>query len=213
MWRVLLLWEGAGEPFTFARHFIGGGIAMQAVTILCVVLGVGGCGPMVSPMLPRLKPDEQRQVDQAWDNLLTPIQRVDRQTLLDTNVAFWMYTLGVDRMHLISQKYFSGGTVIMEIDCNRATPDSDQYTITVLDHQGRTLRRERYSRSDVEESSAALASDIFQASSTTRPTTQAATAPSETPQHREQRQDVERRRDVVVAATQPARFEPQKEKK
>jgi len=181
---------------------------MRFALLILLTASITGCGPLVSPMLPRLKPDEQHQVDQAWDNLLTPVQRVDRQTLLDTSVAFWMYTLGVDRMHMTSEKYFSGGTVVMEIDCDRAVPDSDQYTITVLDRQGRTLRRERYSRSDVEESSTEMLSGIVQMESTTQPTTQSATAPSESPEHRQRREEAERRRAAVIAATQPARLKP-----
>jgi len=181
---------------------------MRCALFILLTVSVTGCGPLVSPMLPRLKPDEQHQVDQAWDNLLTPVQRVDRQTLLDTSVAFWMYTLGVDRMHMTSEKYFSGGTVVMEIDCDRAVPDSDQYTITVLDHQGRTLRRERYSRSDVEETSTTLLSGVVQTQATTQPSTQSATAPTESPEHRQRREEIERRRAAVVAATQPARLKP-----
>ncbi len=180
---------------------------MRFALLTVLIASMTGCGPLVSPMAPRLEPEMQRQVDQAWDNLLTPVRRVDRQTLLDANIAFWMYTMGVDRLHMVSQKCFSGGTAIMEIDCDRANADSDQYTITVLDRQGRTVRRERYSRSDVEESSKMLVTgDVVHAEPTTQPTTQSATAPSETPEHRRLREEIEHRRAAVIAATQPARL-------
>jgi hypothetical protein len=35
----------------------------------------------------------------------------------------------VDRMRMTSEKYFSGGKAVMEIDRDRANPDADQYTI------------------------------------------------------------------------------------
>jgi hypothetical protein len=100
----------------------------------------------------------------------------------------------------------------MEIDCDRVNPDSDQFMITVLDRQGRTVRRERYSRSEVEECSTTMASDIVHLHATTQPTTQSATAPSETPEHRRRREAVERRRAAVVAATQPGRVRPRVDK-
>lgn len=198
---------------------------MRLGIIFCVLLGLGGCGPLSSPMLPRLRPEEQRQVDQAWENILTPVQRVDRQTLLDTNVLFWLYMMGVDRMHMTSEKYFSGGMVVMEIDCDRASPDSDQFTITVLDHQGHTLRRERYSRSEVDESSRTMgkipyvtAADlntiqvqIVAGGATTRPATGPVTRPAmqpETPEEQKARQDAERRLKAAIAATEPARLKP-----
>ena len=79
-----------------------------------------------------------------------------RRRCSTANVAYWMYAIGVDRMHMTSEKHFTGGTAVMEIDCNRANPDTDQFTITVLDERGRTTRRERYSRAEVEESSRML---------------------------------------------------------
>jgi hypothetical protein len=129
---------------------------MRVGTAIILSLTLTGCGPLFVPMAPTLQAEDQRQVDQMWDNLLTPVQRVDRQTLLDANVAYWMYAIGVDRMHMTSEKYFSGGTAVMEIDCDRANPDADQFTITILDDRGRTVRRERYSRADVEESARML---------------------------------------------------------
>ncbi len=125
---------------------------MRCVFVFVVLIGLTGCGPLVLPMLPTLNAEDQGRIDQMWDNMLTPVQRVDRQTLLDANIVFGMYTMGVDRMHMTSEKYFHGGTVVMDIDCDRANPAVDQFTITVRDGRGRTLRRERYTRAEVEES-------------------------------------------------------------
>lgn len=179
-------------------------------------------------MLPRLNAEDQQHVDQMWDNLLTPIQRVDRPTLLDANIAYWMFTIGVDRMNMKCEKYFSGGTVVMEIDCDRANADVDQFTITVLDQRGRTVRRERYSRADVEESARMLRGlpnfgptelqsvhveamvTVSMGQPTTQPTTQPVaetpTTRPETPEERAFQLEHERRMAAAAAATQPARL-------
>ncbi len=102
-----------------------------------------GCGPLFTPMTSRLTPDDQRQIDAIWDNMLTPVNRLDRQTLLDATIVGWLYQLGVDRLRLVSEKFLTHGKVVMEIDCDRASPDSDEFIVTVLDDRGQTLRRER----------------------------------------------------------------------
>jgi len=185
---------------------------MRFVILMISLSLFAGCGPMLSPMAPRLDVETQQKVDQIWNNLLTPVDRVDRQTLLDTNVSYWMYTLGVDRLHMTSEKYFSGGAAIMVIDCDRANPDSDQYTITIVDHQGKTVRRERYSRADVEESSKMMTGIDNSIRSTTQPTTQPSTQPATTQAESEEirklRVEIERRHTAVEAATQPARLTP-----
>jgi hypothetical protein len=194
-------------------------------TLLCA--GLSGCGPMLSPMVPRLRAEDQQRVDQMWDNMLTPPARVDRQTLLDVNVTYLLYTLGVDRLHMTSEKYFSGGVVLMQIDCDRANPDSDEFTITVLDQRGRTIRRERYSRADVDESSKMAGAFPFNEAMEDRKTvegpilikiespatTQSATQPSAatgalTSEQQHLRDEMLRRRLAVIAATQPARVAP-----
>ncbi len=131
----------AGDGFIAATRFTGGGTTIRLGFAILMLPFLADCGPMFSPMSPRLTPKDQRTVDQLWNNMLTPVQRVDRQTLLDANVAFWMYTFGIDRLRMTSEKYFNGGTAMMEIDCDRANPDADEFTITILDKAGRTLRR------------------------------------------------------------------------
>jgi hypothetical protein len=155
----------------------------------------------------------------AWNNMLTPVNRVDHQTLLDTLVMYWMYQMGVDRLHLVSEKYLRQGKAVMEIDCDRANPLADQFTVTVLDDHGRTLRRERYSRTEVEQSveilsngpqvSMVLTSGPAKETathSTTRPSTAVPTTEEvESPQQKRQRLERDRRIKAVEASTQPAR--------
>ena len=126
-----------------------------ALTAGIAVLAVG-CGPMLLPMTPRMSDQSQRMIDSAWNNMLTPVGRVDRQTLLDTMMTYWMHQYGVDRLHLVSEKSLLHGKAIMEIDCDSGSPQTDQFTVTVLDERGRTVRRERYSRSDIEQSAEML---------------------------------------------------------
>jgi hypothetical protein len=180
--------------------------------------GVAGCGPFLAPMAPRLEPEQQATVDRMWDNLLTPVQRVDRTTLLDANVAYWMFEVGVERMHMTSTKYYSNGSTVMEMDCDRANPDVDQFTITVLDKGGRTVRRERYTRAEVEQSSLMMRGGLSNALSVelgppttqcaTRPASGPASEPAETAEMRALRLEAERRQAAAAAATQPARLMP-----
>jgi hypothetical protein len=60
-----------------------------------------------------------------------------------------MFQLGVDRLHLVSEKYLEHGKVLMEIDGDRASPETDQFAVQVVDERGRTLLRERYSRQEI----------------------------------------------------------------
>ena len=106
--------------------------------------GIGGVGPMMGPLTVRLKPEEQAQVDSVWENMLTPVDRVERDVLLDVVCEGWMFQVGVDRLRLVSEKAYAHGRVVMEIDCDRANPEADQFSLTVLDKRGRTVRRERY---------------------------------------------------------------------
>ncbi len=126
------------------------------VAAILISLLVTGCGPLVMPLTNRLMPEDQKQIDTEWDNMLTPVNRLSRQTLLDTTVMYWLYRLGVDRLRLVSKKYLTHGKVVMEIDCDRASPESDEFIVSIVDDRGQTLRRERYMRKDVEESAQAL---------------------------------------------------------
>ena len=186
-----------------------------SVSTALLALLLSGCGPMVMPMTPRMTPEDQRALDEMWNNMLTPVSRVDHQTLLDTMIAYWLYQWGVDRLRLSSDKYLSAGKVSMELDCDRANPDSDQFTVTVTDDRGRTVRRERYTRREVEDTVGVLW-DKTDVTTTLRsigplatlcPTTHPAPAAQETAEDRLRRLERERRLRAVRAATQPATLE------
>ncbi|HWE94285.1 MAG TPA: hypothetical protein VG269_10000 [Tepidisphaeraceae bacterium] len=182
---------------------------------------LAGCGPMLMPMTVPLGEEDQRHVDGMWNNMLTPVNRLDRQALFDTVMMNWLFQLGVDRLHLVSEKYLTHGKVVMEIDCDRMSPAADQFTLTVLDDRGKTLRRERYSRQDVEDTYKALSAETCPVEAMTTPSaTQPATQPAaghaalgpadrpETPEQRQHRIERERRMNAVEAATQPAALKP-----
>ena len=112
---------------------------------------VVGCGPIKSGPLPSpLLDDEQRTVDESWERAMTPIDRLEREPLLDALIITEGYQLGVDRLHLRSEKDFSGGVVVMEIHITRKRPVDDRFEVTVLDKNGKILREFMYSREEVE---------------------------------------------------------------
>src|SRR5882757_8907737 len=123
---------------------------MRHLWIVVAALGFCGCGPMLRPMTVRLETDQQRMVDQMWDNMLTPADRLDRELLLDVVCEYALFQIGVDRLHMVAEKQSERGRVVMEIDCDGRSPGSDQFTVTLLDERGRTVRRERYARSEIE---------------------------------------------------------------
>jgi hypothetical protein len=147
---------------------------------------------MISPLTVRLDVDQQKMVDGMWNNMLTPTDRLDRELLLDVLCQSWLFQIGVDRLHLTSEKAYDRGRVVMEIDCDRANPTADQLTVTLLDDRGRTVRRERYTRPEIDERVA-----LLQNAPTTRPAT------SEENEIRQSER--ERRLERIQAATQPAR--------
>ena len=185
--------------------------AIQFAIVLPIL--VSGCGPMFLPLSSRLGPEDQRQVDTVWENMLTPVNRVGHDTLLDTLMVYWLYQTGVDRLHLVSEKYLTHGKVIMEVDCDRASPDTDQFTVTVLDGRGRTLRRERYARCEIEQRAKALWEldpnsigqnmQRFTDHSTTRPATEPIISPTSELANLER----DRRLKAIEAATRPAKVD------
>jgi hypothetical protein len=121
-------------------------VACGAAALAAVV----GCGPMQSPMPVRLDDRDQKKIDESWEKALAPVDRYDHQAWLDIMLVTQAYQLGVDRLNFHSEKRFSGGTVVMEINYDRARPDSDRFEVRVLDKQGKVLRSESYGRADVE---------------------------------------------------------------
>jgi hypothetical protein len=124
--------------------------ALLSVCALSIFL-LSGCGPMGSgPMPPRLQADEQKQVDASWDQALTPVDKLNRQALLDTLILSQAYQAGVDRLTFRSEKFCAAGTVIMEIHFDRAKPDLDRFDFRIVARDGRIVRELTYNRQEVE---------------------------------------------------------------
>lgn len=117
-----------------------------------VVIAASGCGPMGSgPMPPRLDDAGQKQVDASWDNALTPVDKLDRQAVLDALVLSQAYQAGVDKLAFRSEKKCAAGTVVMEIHFDRAKPEEDRLSLRVIAADGKVLRELTYNRTEVEE--------------------------------------------------------------
>jgi len=115
------------------------------------VLAVAGCGPMGSgPMPPRLEDAEQKQVDESWDKALTPVDKLDRQAVLDALILSQAYQAGVDKLTFRSEKKCAAGTVVMEIHFDRSKPDQDRFDFRIVAADGRVLRELTYNRQEVE---------------------------------------------------------------
>ena len=127
---------------------------MRRLLFAALVLSIAplvGSGPMGSgPMPPRLEADEQKKIDDAWENALTPVDHLDRQTTLDTLLVAQAFQAGVDKLTFHSEKKFSGGVVVMEIHFDRTKPNDDRFVVTVRDVGGKELRHLVYNRTEVE---------------------------------------------------------------
>jgi hypothetical protein len=123
---------------------------MRWVYLAMLVFILGCRGPLNAPMVTRLPPEDQQQVDDAWRNMLTPVDRLDRTLLLDVLLTGYYYQLGVDRLDMTAVKRVSPYRVVMEIHYDRDEPEFDAFTVAVLSADGREVRHERYSREDVE---------------------------------------------------------------
>ena len=118
--------------------------------VLCFVILLSGCCPLNTPMVVRLDDDSQKEINEAWNNLLNPIDRADRQLLLDVLIAYQMYHFGVDTFELRAVKRFNSGTVVMQIYYDRNDPVYDRFVIEIFDPNWVLLRRESYNRQEVE---------------------------------------------------------------
>lgn len=126
-------------------------MATARFLLLGWVFGLGvGCGPMQTPLPRRLEDKDQQEVNGAWENALSQVDRYDNQTLLDMLICTRGYQHGVDKLEFRSEKIISIGTVIMEIHFDRAAPAEDRFEIRVVDAAGKTLRKERYEREQIE---------------------------------------------------------------
>ena len=115
-----------------------------------VVWLAAGCGPMQRPLPPRLDPEGQKEINDAWETVMGRVDRFDNQAMLDLLIVTQAYQIGVDKLEFRSEKQFSGGTVVMEIHYDRAAPKEDRFEVKVVDGQGKLVRRERYGRVQIE---------------------------------------------------------------
>jgi hypothetical protein len=102
-------------------------------------------------MVHRLSEEEQRHVEDAWYNMLTPPDRLDRTLLLDTVIRYQLHHLGVDYLRMTSEKAVGDGLVVMEVRYDRTDPAFDEFEIAYVDSDGYEIRRERYSHDEVRE--------------------------------------------------------------
>ncbi len=125
---------------------------------LLAVLGsaVAGCGPMQVPMPPRLDDEGQKKIDEGWDRALQPVEHFNHQTLLDMLMVTRGYEAGVDRLTFRSEKRVAVGTVVMEVHFDRAAPLEDRFEVQILDEAGKVLRKERYTREEIEKTNREL---------------------------------------------------------
>lgn len=122
----------------------------RLLLLLLVCWPSAGCGPMLAPLPVRLDEDAQSAIDLSWEKALTPVGALDHQGLLDVLIHSNAYQLGVDRLTFRSEKRYSGGTVVMEIEFQRQAPTMDRFEVSMLDLEGRAVRKESYSRQDIE---------------------------------------------------------------
>jgi hypothetical protein len=135
-------------------------LRLPSFAIVCSGLAMAAaCGPLSAPLPRRLTPDRQRDVDEAWDRALSPVTKYDRVTWLDVLIVRQPYEVGVDKFEFKSEKRFSGGVVEMESRFDRNKPDEDLFVVTVKDGKGAVMRRERYTRQEIEQAREDLARD------------------------------------------------------
>ena len=121
----------------------------KTLFISCFV--VAGCGPLSRPMVHRLEDKQQRTVDEVWNNILTPTDRLDRTLLLDIILDRRLHEMGVDRLEFVSEKHVGDGLVRMEVHFERERPENDAFVFTCFDAAGHQVRQERYTREEVQD--------------------------------------------------------------
>lgn len=122
-------------------------LVMMTVGIL-----IAGChGPLTKPMVDRLDDETQKKVDDAWVNMFSPPDRLERTLLLDCVLCSQLHQFGVDRLQLVSEKDVKDGRVVMEVRFDREAPEFDEFTMTYLDGGGHEVRRERFARDEIQD--------------------------------------------------------------
>lgn len=151
-----VLWAGEGFLAVIGPRYDdgwideGGPVRGRGILMAVVAILVAGCGPMILPMSVKLDEKQQKKYDEFWEQAVKPPDRLSRQELLDAVGVTSAFQLGVDRLSFRSEKWFSKGVVIMVVQCDRFTPENDRFDISIVDHRGRIIRYERYTREDVE---------------------------------------------------------------
>jgi hypothetical protein len=102
-------------------------------------------------MVDRLDEETQQKVDDAWLNMFTPPDRLDRTLLLDVILSGQLHQYGVDYLRLVSEKHVGDGLVVMEVRYDREDPAFDEFSVSYVDNEGYEVRRERFTREEVEE--------------------------------------------------------------
>jgi hypothetical protein len=114
-------------------------------------LALSGCGPLQAPMPLRPDAEGQKIIDEAWREALRPVDRYGHQALLDVLMLTKAYEAGVDKLTFRSEKKVDDVRVVMEVHYDRLAPAADRFDIQMLDQAGRQLRKERYTREEVEQ--------------------------------------------------------------
>ena len=124
---------------------------MRLMLVAICLLPVGCHGPLTKPMVDRLDEETQEKVDDAWLNMFTPSDRLDRTLLLDVILSGQLHQYGVDYLRLISEKHVGDGLVVMEVRYDREDPAFDEFSVSYVGAEGYETRRERFTREEVEE--------------------------------------------------------------
>jgi hypothetical protein len=167
---------------------------MRFIVIGMVLLVAVGCGPMQRPMVYRLEAEQQKTVDQCWENIMARQQKIDHQGLLDVMITYYLPTIGIDSAQYHAEKTVGDKLVAFDVIFDRTRPQRDAFSVTVFDSRGTIIRQEKYTRSEVDQTCIDLSLGT-----------------TEEPIDVDElvaRQRIERRHAEVVAATQP--FEAKK---
>ncbi len=122
----------------------------KLIAIFNILVLITSCAPMHRPMVDRLSVEDQEKVDQIWDNLLKPIDKADRELLLDVLITNYLFQFGIDKLELRAVKSFKSGTVVMQIFYDLNDPPFDRFIIEIFNQNWDLLRRESYNRNEVE---------------------------------------------------------------
>ena len=179
---------------------------MKLLTLVLPLMLIG-CGAVMSPFMIQLDSDQQKVVDGMWNNMLTPPTRLDRELLLDVLCEYQVLQMGADRVHITAEKYLANGRATLDADFDHANPEADQMTLIVHDSLGRTVRRERYFRREINARLPEINSELAKHKGPYTIALGSATQPSkpETSEETRLRLDKQKHEMRIQAATQPAR--------